>query len=44
MYNKFMQKSREALTHGYVEDYFRQWQSFMRACIEENLLIYKQHV
>ena len=36
-YNKFQQKSREALSHGYVEDYFRQWQAFMRGVIEENL-------
>lgn len=35
-YNKFQQRSREALTHGYVEDYFRQWQAFMRGVIEEN--------
>lgn len=36
-YNKFQQKSREALSHGYVEDYFRQWQAFMRGVIEENI-------
>lgn len=35
-YNKFQQKSREALSHGYVEDYFRQWQAFMRGVIEHN--------
>jgi hypothetical protein len=36
-YNKFQHKSREALSHGYVEDYFRQWQTFMRGLIEQNL-------
>ena len=35
-YNKFQQKSREALSHGYVEDYFRQWQAFMRGLVEGN--------
>ena len=35
-YNKFQQKSREALAHGYVEDYFRQWQAFMRGIVENN--------
>ena len=35
-YNKFHQKSREALQHAYVEDYFRQWQTFMRGVIEDN--------
>ena len=33
LYNKFQQKSMEALSHGYVEDYFRQWQAFMRGVI-----------
>lgn len=37
LYNKFLQKSREALSHGYVEDYFRQWQAFMRSVVEENM-------
>lgn len=32
-YNKFQHKSKEALTHGYVEDYFRQWQTFMRGLV-----------
>ncbi len=35
-YNKFQHKSRETLTHGYVEDYFRQWQTLMRGLVEQN--------
>lgn len=36
-YGRFGNRAREALGHGYVEDYFRQWQGFMRQEIEVNL-------
>jgi hypothetical protein len=35
-YEKFEIKAKDALNHGYVEDYFRQWQTFMRGLMEED--------